>query len=241
MFKKYGFTLLTGVLFLGASFSVLAETKIYQGLGKAANFRVGPGKDSEGVDVYSINYVTASGIFDENGKIINVIVDVLEVSTPNYKGKSMPHFSGWPGTEGYNLTDLETGKVVGKSQNTVEHANSEVSNWKTKRERGEAYGMNPRNEWYKQMDFYQNFFKGKTVNEIETWFSKSTSDTNGRPLREKTTNPKDKEKFNKLSSDEKKENTDLLAGATMSIKDSHGDILEAIKNAYENRVEVIID
>lgn len=222
------------------SFNLSAETKVYQGLGKSANFRVGPGKDSKGVDVYSLNYVTASGLFDENGRIINIVVDALEVSTPNYDGASMPHFSGWPGTPGYNVTDHESGKVTGTSENTVENITAEVNGWKTKRERGKDYGMNPRNEWDKQMNFYQEFFKGKTVDEIEAWFSKSTSDINGRPLKEKSKNEKDKEKFNKLSDTEKKELVDVVAGATMSIKDSHGDILGAIKNAYENRVEVAL-
>ena len=152
----------------------------------------------------------------------------------------MPHFSGWPGTPGYNVTDHESGKVTGTSENTVENITAEVNGWKTKRERGKDYGMNPRNEWDKQMNFYQEFFKGKTVDEIEAWFSKSTSDINGRPLKEKSKNEKDKEKFNKLSDTEKKELVDVVAGATMSIKDSHGDILGAIKNAYENRVEVAL-
>ena len=240
MLKKSIYTLLAGSLFLGMSFNLSAETKVYQGLGKSANFRVGPGKDSKGVDVYSLNYVTASGLFDENGRIINIVVDALELSTPNYDGPSMPHFSGWPGTAGYNVTDHESGKVTGVSENTVKNITAEVNSWKTKRERGKDYGMNPRNEWDKQMNFYQEFFKGKTVTEIETWFTKSTSDVNGRPLKEKSKNEKDIEKFNKLSDSEKKELVDVVAGATMSIKDSHGDILGAIKNAYENRIEVII-
>ena len=100
--------------------------------------------------------------------------------------------------------------------------------------------MNPRIDWDKQIDFYQEFFKGKTVAEIEAWFAKSASDVNGRPLREKSKNEKDKEKFSKLSESEKKELVDLVAGATMSIRDAHGDILGAIKNAYGNRVEVTL-
>ncbi|WP_443864224.1 FMN-binding protein [Fusobacterium ulcerans] len=240
MLKKSIYTLLAGSLFLGMSFNLSAEAKVYQGLGKAANFRVGPGKDSKGVEVYSLNYVTASGLFDENGRIINIVVDALELSTPNYDGASMPHFSGWPGTAGYNVTDHESGNVTGISENTVENITAEVNGWKTKHERGKDYGMNPRNEWDKQMNFYQEFFKGKTVAEIEAWFAKSSSDVNGRPLKEKSKNEKDKEKFSKLSDSEKKELVDLVAGATMSIKDAHGDILGAIKNAYDNRVEVTL-
>lgn len=232
--------LLIGGLLLSTN-SLFASTKLYQGLGKSSNFRVGPGKDSKGVDVYSINYVTASGVFDEEGRIVNLRVDALEVSTPNYDGASMPHFSGWPNTQGYNVTDHESGEVVSISSNTVENISKEVGEWKTKRERGAAYGMNPRNEWDKQMDFYENYFRGKTVAEIEEWFAKYTSDVNGRPLKARSRNEQDKIKYEKLSEKEKADLVDIVAGATMSLKDNHGDILGAIKDAYDNRVEFIID
>ena len=220
---------------------LFAATKMYQGLGKSSNFRVGPGKDDKGVEVYSFNYVTAAGVFDEAGRVINLRVDALEVSTPNYDGASMPHFSGWPNTQGYNITDHESGKVTGVSSNTVENISKEVNEWKTKRERGEAYGMNPRNEWNKQMDFFESYFKGKTIAEIEEWFSKNTSDVNGRPLKAKSRNEQDKVKYGKLSKKEKSELLDVVAGATMSLKDSHGDILGAIKDAYNNRVEFVVE
>lgn len=232
--------LLIGGLLLSTN-SLFASTKLYQGLGKSSNFRVGPGKDSKGVDVYSINYVTASGVFDEEGRIVNLRVDALEVSTPNYDGASMPHFSGWPNTQGYNVTDHESGEVVSISSNTVENISKEVGEWKTKRERGTAYGMNPRNEWDKQMNFYENYFRGKTVAEIEEWFAKYTSDVNGRPLKARSRNEQDKIKYEKLSEKEKADLVDIVAGATMSLKDNHGDILGAIKDAYDNRVEFIID
>ena len=92
--------------------------------------------------------------------------------------------------------------------------------------------------WTEQMDFFQEFFKGKTVAELEEWFAKNTSDINGRPLKADSKNEKDKEKYSKLNEAEKEALADVVAGATMSIKDNHGDILGAIKNAYENRVEV---
>ncbi len=38
------------------------KQKYIKGLGKSPNFRVGPGKDSKGVEVYSLNYVTASWV-----------------------------------------------------------------------------------------------------------------------------------------------------------------------------------
>lgn len=64
--------------------------------------------------------------------------------------------------------------------------------------------MNPKNEWDKQMDFFQNFFKGKTIEEVEAWFTRYTSDINGRPLKADSKHEKDKEKFTKLSEVEKK-------------------------------------
>ena len=231
--------LVGGLLF--SSNSLLASTKLYQGLGKSSNFRVGPGKDSKGVNVYSFNYVTASGVFDEEGKVVSLRVDALEVSTPNYDGSSMPHFSGWPDTQGYNVTDHESGEVVSVSSNTVENISKEIGEWKTKRERGAEYGMNPRNEWNKQMDFFENYFKGKTVAEIEEWFAKYTSDINGRPLKARSRNDEDKAKYEKLSEKEKTELLDVVAGATMSLKDNHGDILGAIKDSYNNRVEFVVE
>ena len=55
-----------------------------------------------------------------------------------------------------------------------------------------------------------------------------------------TTNELDKAKVDKLTADEKKAITDVRSGATMSVNDAHGNIIAAIKNAYENRYEVVI-
>jgi hypothetical protein len=208
--------------------------KLYLGLGQAATFRVGPGKDSADVQVYSFNYVTATAIFDNNGKIVNVTFDSLEVSTPNYPGASMPHFSGWPGTPGYNVTDHATGKVSGLSDNTKDIISVEVNGWKTKRERGDDY---ENKNWGKQISFYQNYFKGKTVDEIEIWFAKYFSDLDGRPLKADLTKEQDQQKYAKLSDAEKVSLTDVIAGATISLKDSHGDFIGALRKAFENRTE----
>jgi LysM repeat protein len=214
-------------------------TKLYQGLGHTVAFRNGPGKDSKDVPVYSFNIVMASATFDANGKIMNVYLDGYEVSTPNYDGASMPHFSGWPDKEGYNVTDHETEKVAGVSVNTKESAAAEVSAWKTKRERGDSYGMNPANEWYKQMDFFQKFFIGKTVAELQDWYKKNTTSA-GRPIKSNTTNQQDLEKLAKLTDQEKAILADVVSGASMSVSDAHGDFIGAIANAYANRVEVVI-
>jgi LysM repeat protein len=211
--------------------------KVYQGVGYKTTFRVGPGKDDTGTQVYSFNIAMASATFDSAGRIINVFIDGYEVSTPNYDGASMPHFSGWPGQSGYNVADHESGKITGVSANTEATAAAEVSTWLTKRQRGDSYHMNAANEWYKQMDFFQEFFKGKTVMELEKWFMKNTTAA-GRPIKASTTNAADLAKLAALSEAEKAELADVVAGATMSVRDSHGDFLGAVVEAYLNRIEV---
>jgi hypothetical protein len=151
----------------------------------------------------------------------------------------MPHFSGWPDKEGYNITDHKTEKVSGVSVNTKESAATEVNGWLTKRERGDSYHMNPANEWYKQMDFYQTFFVGKTVAELKEWFAKNTTAA-GRPIKANTTKQDELDKLAKLTDAEKAILADVVSGATMSMSDSHGDFLGALENAYKNRVEVVI-
>ena len=215
-----------------------ATAQVFSGLGSAANFRNGPGKDAEGVPVYSFNIAMADALFDREGRILNVLVDVYEVSTPNYDGETMPHFSGWPGREGYNVTDTATGRVTGVSQNTEESAAEELSQWKTKRDRGDGYGMNPQNEWYKQMNAYQQWMTGKTVAELREWYGSSTRPSTGRPLDPASDSEEDQERLSALDQSEKDALADLRSMATMSLSDSHGLLLEAIEKAYENRVPV---
>ena len=215
-----------------------ATAQVFSGLGSTANFRNGPGKDAEGTPVYSFNIAMANALFDREGKILNVFVDVYEVSTPNYDGETMPHFSGWPGRERYNVTDPATGKVTGVSQNTEESAAEELSQWKTKRDRGDGYGMNPSNEWYIQMNAYQQWMTGKTVAELRDWYGSSTRPSTGRPLDPASNAEEDQERLSALSQQEKDDLADLRSMATMSLSDSHGLLLEAIEKAYENRVPV---
>jgi hypothetical protein len=215
------------------------EIKVYNGSGFNSVFRNGPGKDDNGVPVYSFTTVTCDATFDKNGKILDVYFDSLEVSTPNYDGASMPHFSGWPNKQGYNIFGHEEEKIIGITNNTLAAITEEVNSWKTKRDRGDTYHMKEGNDWYKQIDFFQNFFKGKTVAEIETWFAKNC-DANGRPIKATTTKEADLAKLAKLSAAEKKVLADVVAGATMSIKDPHGDFLGALREAFENRYEVSI-
>jgi LysM repeat protein len=213
--------------------------KIYQGFGTTVAFRNGPGADSEGVPVYSFNIAMAQATFDAEGRILSAYIDGYEVATPNYDGASMPHFSGWPDKAGYNITDHDTAKVTGVSVNTKESAAAEVKAWKTKRERGDSYHMNPANEWYKQMDFFQNFFVGKTVAELKEWYAKNTTAA-GRPIKATTTKQDELDKLAKLTAAEKAALADVVAGATMSVSDAHGDFLGALQQAYDNRIELAI-
>jgi LysM repeat protein len=213
--------------------------KIYQGFGTTTAFRNGPGSDDTKVPVYSFNIAFAQATFDVQGRILNAYIDGYEVATPNYDGASMPHFSGWPAKEGYNITDHTTAKVTGVSVNTPESAAAEVKSWLTKRERGDSYHMNPANEWYKQMDFFQNFFVGKTVAELKEWYAKNTTAA-GRPIKATTVKQDELDKLAKLTVAEKAALADVVSGATMSISDAHGDFLGALQEAYDNRIEVII-
>ena len=64
----------------------------------ASSGRVGPGKDDEGGQVYSMNIVFAAGEFEEDGTIRAMKVDQLEVVTPNLGGGSA--FAGFPDSVG---------------------------------------------------------------------------------------------------------------------------------------------
>jgi hypothetical protein len=147
----------------------------------------------------------------------------------------MPHFSGWPGKEGYNVFDHTKEAVTGVSENTEDSVKADVNGWLTKRERGDSYGMNPQNEWYKQMDAYEAMFTGKTVQEIRDWFGKYTSARNGRPIKLNSENEDDIKALAAMSEEDKAVLADVTSQATISLSDAHGSILEAIEKAYANR------
>ena len=207
----------------------------YQGFGLSNTVRMGPGEDDTGTPVYSINQVFANVIFDGEGKILEIYVDQLEYATPNYDGAEMPHFSGWPGQGGYNNDSDHDAVVDGVTPDTEEQFTSEVEGWVTKRDRGDTYVMGT-GTWHEQMDAFQELFIGMTVDEVQEWFDKYCSDANGRPLKEGSEAEGDAEKYAALSDEEKEMLVDVTSSATMSLNDSHGNILAAIVDAYENRV-----
>lgn len=98
--------------------------------------------------------------------------------------------------------------------------------------------MNPSNEWYKQMNAYQQWMTGKTVAELRDWYGSSTRPSTGRPLDPASNAEEDQERLSALSQQEKDDLADLRSMATISLSDSHGLLLEAIEKAYENRVPV---
>ncbi len=234
--------LLLGVLALAAA----QAPGLSFGVGHTSSFRLGPGKDSTGTQVYSFNYVYAAVLFDAAGKIVDLEVDALEVSTPNYDGATMPHFSGWPvtGAPMLNVTNHDTGKVDGTSTPTVEIAAKEIMEWKTKRDRGDHYGMTenttttPKADWYRQMDNFEKLFVGKTVDELDAWFARYTSDVNGRLLNPVKPSEKDVAKVARLSEKEKAMLIDARTGATMSVSDSHGNIAGVVRDAWNKRKPV---
>lgn len=95
--------------------------------------------------------------------------------------------------------------------------------------------MNAKNDWWKQMDFYQGIFIGKTVDEVEAWFATYGNDANGRPLNPESKDAKEKAKFAALSDADKQVAVDARSGATMSIMDAHGNVIAALRDAWNKR------
>jgi uncharacterized protein with FMN-binding domain len=216
-----------------------AEGDIYRGLGSNAIGRLGPGRDDTGTPIYSFNITMVTALFDANGRILDVLTDIYEVATPNYRSAGMPKLSGWPGAGGYNVFDTEADAIIGLSENTEDLFLAEVESWVTKRERGSSYGMNPRNDWYQQMDWFEDWMVGKTTAELRSWFDRYTSPRNGRPINPASTHEADVAALAAMSADEISMLADVITGATMSLSDPHGLMLEAIENAYENRELVL--
>ncbi len=200
------------------STATTVTSTVYSGLGHLSSVR---GTDPK----YSVAYLMANACFDGGGKVLNVYYDTLEVNTP---AATMPTtaFSGWPGQAGYSTFDGNADVAALKTQ---------VTGWQTKRQMGDAaYGKN----WSEQVDKFQDFFVGKTCDEIDAWIKTSTSDTTGKVLTGTETVQADVDKYNGLSDSDKATLVDALSGATISLTDAHGNFPAALRQAYENKVEV---
>jgi LysM repeat protein len=201
---------------------VVAAKKIYHGFGEAANYRVSKS---------NLNITTASVVFDENGKILDLEWDVMEIT------KTL--FPGWHDPK----ADQATNDAFKKSIDGV---------WETKREEGYAYDMThkiskgaadnlTKKEWFEQLDFYEAFFKGMTVAEVETWFKTYTDSTNGKPIKmaypDKLTDA-EKAKAANFTDKEKAMLVDVTTSATMSLEDDHSLFITALKEAFAAKKEV---
>ncbi len=199
------------------------------GLGFTNTGRLGPGKDDQEVGVYSFNTQAVGACFDSDGKIIALYTDVMEVATPNYDGEHMPKLTGFPGHT-YNGDENHDGKVDTVLEQTEKTFMVQIDNWKTKRERGSTYKLNS-GTWADEMDIFEERFAGMTTDEAEQWFVKYCSDLNGKPLFGTSDKEEDKAKYETLT-DEEKSDMDAISGATMSLKDPHGDLIGAIRNSW---------
>ena len=218
-----------------AEVEAVTASGLSHGVGVVSTPRLGPGSDAEGVGVYSFNEVIAYAIVDSDKRIVDLEVDIVEVITPNHdeSNEGDNFMAGWPG-QSYNSDADGDGTVEGQLEETEDIFTEELLAWKTKRQKGSEYKMNS-GTWEAEMDIFENFFKGKTVEEINEWYEKYCSDLNGRPLTAASSKEQDVAKFGALTDEEKTVN-DAVSGATMSVKDAHGDILAAIEKAVANAV-----
>lgn len=206
------------------------------GFGLVSMGRTGPGTDETGANVYSVNQAFVGALFDAQGKITFVKIDQLEFATPNYDGASMPDFTGFPG-QVYNEDAAHNGTVSGQKEADDASFETEIAAFKTKRERGADYSMGT-GTWETQITAYEQLFLGKTVEEVVAWSEKFCSNKNGRPLSANATDEADKQKYAALSEEEKQTLQDVTSAATMSLNDSHGNILGALQMAYDNRQSI---
>ena len=224
----------------GDDAQAVSSAEATMGPGVYSSGRIGPGKDDTDTQVYSFNQVYAAVVFDKDGKILSMKLDQLEVATPNYDGEGMPHFAGFPG-QSYNEDKDHDAVVDGTLTYDDDAFLQAVSEWQTKRERGDGYKMTT-GTWRRQADKFEELFVGMTVEEVNRWFEKYCSDLNGRPLKApgEDTKEEDKAKYEALTEDEKARLADVTAQATMSLNDSHGNILRAIKAAVDAKANVDI-
>lgn len=189
------------------------------GVGMASTGRVGPGKDSEGKQVYSVNVVFACGEFEDNGTIRAIKVDQLEIVTPNLGGGNA--FHGFP--EG---SDGEKDFL------------NEVTSWNTKTALGDGY-MLKSGSWRDQMDAYEQAMVGMTVDEVKNWYANRGSTGSETATRSETqaTDASDAgtaQPVNDMADVNMGTQTDTASSATMSLQGEYGDILLAIERAWED-------
>jgi LysM repeat protein len=198
--------------------------KYFHGFGESANYRV------RGAQKDNLNITTASAIFDQDGKIVSLTWDVMEIT--------YALFPGWVDPDADQATkDAFVASIDDK--------------WITKREEGYEYDMThliskgaadnlTKKEWFEQLDYFESYFKGMTVAKVEAWFKKY-ADANGRPYKmaypDKLTDA-DKTATANFTDDEKAMLVDVTTSATMSLEDPHSHFITALKEAYAARIEI---
>ena len=207
---------------------VSASGKVYQGFGMSNLYREDMGEDSEGNPIYSFNQIFVNALFDEDDKIVDIYIDQLEVGTPNGPD-TFAKFNGYPEKEGFNWS--------GKYETTEEIFKEELENWKTKRQLKDDYKLDS-GTWEEQIQKYEETFKGMTVKEVIKWTNDYCSSIDNRPVTKDSEHLIDVEKYEALSEEDKKMLDDLTSVATISLNDTHGNILIAIRNASNNKKEV---
>lgn len=196
----------------GSDAAEATSLNILRGAGMASSGRVGPGKDAEGGQVYSMNIVFAAGEFEEDGVIRSMKVDQLEVVTPNLGGGSA--FSGFPSS-------------VGDEDRFMK----EVSDWTTKGAMGDAY-MLTSGSWRQQMDAYERAMVGKTVKEVKDWYASRQG--GGTASETQTTDASDAGAAQPMNDMADVPHLDAASSATMALEGEYGNILLAIERAWED-------
>lgn len=209
----------------------VAASGLQQGLGVVSTPRLGPGKDDKDTPVYSFNEVVAYVIADDDNRIVDLEVDIMEIITPNHDGLEDNFIAGWPGSS-YNSDDNKDGTVDSVLEENPEDWVARLGTYTTKREQGSAYKMNS-GTWEQEMDIYEEFFKGMNTEDIKNAVTTLFSDVNGRPLNGLSEKEEDVKKLEGLTAEQKAQ-IDTLSGATMSVNDAHGNIVLAIVHALEN-------
>lgn len=207
---------------------VTASGKVYQGFGMSNLYREDMGEDSEGNPIYSFNQIFVNALFDEDDKIVDIYIDQLEVGTPNGPD-TFAKFNGYPEKEGFNWS--------GKYESTEEIFKEELENWKTKRQLKDDYKLDS-GTWEEQIQKYEETFKGMTVKEVIKWTNDYCSSIDNRPVTKDSEHLIDVEKYEALSDEDKAMLDELTSVATISLNDTHGNILIAIRNASNNKKEV---
>lgn len=101
-------------------------------------------------------------VVDNEGKIVDLEVDIMEIITPNHDDAEDNYIAGWPG-QSYSADMDGDGTAETELLETEEDFVSTISAWKTKRDKGSAYKMNS-GTWESEMDIlWKNSSKARQL------------------------------------------------------------------------------